>query len=368
MSVWNHHLIESYDALIVGAGYTGLQVAIELKASEPHWRIGIVDQLPFGAIASSRNAGFACFGSAGEILDDLNQMDRVSLVDLISSRFHGIQRLALIPEIDAHSHGGYEVFTPEETAQLAEIMLHLSEINQLVEEATGVRKMFLETDIKHFNTAFLSTAIYCSGEFQLNAGLLYRHFYRQCVALGIFFLRPVKALGYLPGTALQTDFGNLPCKRLAICTNGLTSSWLNPSDIKPARAQVMVTKALPKLAIKGNFHATKGFYYFRNFGDRLLIGGGRQTDIAGETTTTDEVTLEIMSHLKDYIHRYILPGREVEIDQSWAGIMGLRPVKSPLVERRESGVYMAAGFGGMGVALSGQAASDLAQLILEDRA
>ena len=60
---------------------------------------------------------------------------------------------------------------------------------------------------------------------------------------------------------------------------------LTNNQVKPARAQVLITKPIENLDIKGTFHLDKGYYYFRNIENRILFGGGRNLDFEGETTT-----------------------------------------------------------------------------------
>ena len=71
-SYWeNKELIGDNDIVIIGSGITGLSTAIHLKRTSPSLKILILERgvLPWGA--STKNAGFACFGSLGEVLDDL---------------------------------------------------------------------------------------------------------------------------------------------------------------------------------------------------------------------------------------------------------------------------------------------------------
>ena len=60
------------DYLIVGSGIVGLTCAIQLKAKDPEARVVIVEQGDRPSGASIKNAGFACFGSVSELLDDAN--------------------------------------------------------------------------------------------------------------------------------------------------------------------------------------------------------------------------------------------------------------------------------------------------------
>ena len=55
-------------------------------------------------------------------------------------------------------------------------------------------------------------------------------------------------------------------------------------EVKPARAQVLITRPIKDLAVKGTFHLDKGYYYFRNIDKRILIGGGRHLDYEPEET------------------------------------------------------------------------------------
>ncbi len=59
------------DFTIVGSGIVGLHCALALRERFPESKILVLEKgiLPQGA--STKNAGFACFGSLSEILDDL---------------------------------------------------------------------------------------------------------------------------------------------------------------------------------------------------------------------------------------------------------------------------------------------------------
>ena len=63
--------LTNVDYTIVGSGIVGLNTALNLKKRFPKANILVLERgvLPQGA--STKNAGFACFGSLSEILDDL---------------------------------------------------------------------------------------------------------------------------------------------------------------------------------------------------------------------------------------------------------------------------------------------------------
>ena len=72
LSVWESEL-ESTDVAIVGAGIIGLTTAINIKTKYPNLKI-VVFERGIMSGATTRNAGFATFGSALEILDDIDNM------------------------------------------------------------------------------------------------------------------------------------------------------------------------------------------------------------------------------------------------------------------------------------------------------
>jgi glycine/D-amino acid oxidase-like deaminating enzyme len=162
--------------------------------------------------------------------------------------------------------------------------------------------------------------------------------------------------------SLQTSIGYFKAKHVLVCTNGFTSQLLPHLNVKPARAQVIVTTPIEDLKVQGTFHYQKGYYYFRNFEDRILLGGGRNLDFEGETTTEMQTTEQIISALKNLLNEVILPGKSYDIAYQWAGIMGVGPVKGPIVERLDERIAVGVRMGGMGVAIGSLIGKELAEL------
>src|SRR5690554_3498661 len=66
------------------------------------------------------------------------------------------------------------------------------------------------------------------------------------------------------GVNLQVNSNlEIQARKVFIATNGFAKQFLN-QNIKPARAQVLITKPIPNLKLKGTFHLNRGYYYFRN--------------------------------------------------------------------------------------------------------
>jgi glycine/D-amino acid oxidase-like deaminating enzyme len=150
--------------------------------------------------------------------------------------------------------------------------------------------------------------------------------------------------------------------QLFLATNGFASQLLQ-EDVLPARAQVLITKPIKDLHIKGVFHMDEGYYYFRNVGNRILFGGARNLDIEGETTTDFNTTSPIMDRLEDLLQNTIAPNYPLEIDMRWSGIMGVGKQKAPIVKELSSRVFCGIRLGGMGVAIGSAVGQDLAALL-----
>jgi len=61
------------DVIVIGSGLVGLSAALHLKKLQPSLKITVLDRgfLPSGA--STKNAGFACFGTVSEQLAYIGQ-------------------------------------------------------------------------------------------------------------------------------------------------------------------------------------------------------------------------------------------------------------------------------------------------------
>ena len=94
LSYWEYKTwLHNIDFTIVGSGIVGLNCALSLKEAYPNAKILILEKgmLPQGA--STKNAGFACFGSISEVLADLQTHAEEDVVQLVQKRWDGVQLL-----------------------------------------------------------------------------------------------------------------------------------------------------------------------------------------------------------------------------------------------------------------------------------
>ena len=141
LSYWEiRSWLSDLDFCIVGSGITGLSCALELQRLHPGANILLLERGTFPQGASTKNAGFACFGSLTEILEDLKTHSEDEVRELVARRVSGI---ALLRErlgdqaLDFEQYGGYEVFLEgeEETQQAA--LDELDRVNSLLQPVFG---------------------------------------------------------------------------------------------------------------------------------------------------------------------------------------------------------------------------------------
>ena len=117
LSFWETDaFFSSVDVAIVGGGIVGMNAALRLKTIDHSLRITILDRASIGTAASSRNAGFACYGSPSEIYADLQSMPEDAVIDLVKRRVNGLKLLReTVGDKALHYEktGGHEVFLDE---------------------------------------------------------------------------------------------------------------------------------------------------------------------------------------------------------------------------------------------------------------
>ncbi|GEM53964.1 FAD-dependent oxidoreductase [Flavobacterium branchiophilum NBRC 15030 = ATCC 35035] len=355
------------DFTIVGSGIVGLHAALQLRERFPESHILVLEKgaLPQGA--STKNAGFACFGSLSEIIDDLKTHSEEEVLDLIQKRWHGLQLLRKNlgdKVLDLKPYGGYELFLASDEQHYSECVQKLPLINDMLKSV--FKSEVFSKQIDRFGFQNIQESLFFNPfESQIDTGNMMQALLKKAVANDILILNQQTVLDYHDNgnqVVVQLEGFDFCTKKLLFATNGFANKLTNGA-VKPARAQVLITKPIPNLDIKGTFHLDRGYYYFRNIGDRLLFGGGRNLDIQGETTTEFGQTDMIQNQLEHLLQTVILPNYSYEIEHRWSGIMGVGSVKKPIVEALSNNVYCGVRLGGMGVAIGSQIGTDLANLI-----
>ena len=375
-SFWEKNtFIKEPDVTIIGSGIVGLNAALALKLNEPSLHVVVIEKgvLPYGA--STRNAGFACFGSISELLTDLKSHSENDVFDLVEKRWKGLARLRQIigdQSLDYEPFGGYEIFTSADKLLSDECYEKLNYFNSELHRITGKKNVYgdASTKIKEFGFSNIDRMLINNGEGQIDTGKMMKALLEKCRNVGIEILNGVDVTKIENENKFcRIDFNNgfsILSKKVLIAVNGFAQKFLPDYDIQPARAQVLITSPIQDLKFKGSFHYDCGYYYFRNVGNRILFGGGRNLDFAKEKTSEFGLTEIVQDSLDKLLKDVILPGTDYKIENRWSGIMGLGDTKSPIVKKVSGNVYCAVRMGGMGVALGSLTGEEAATLVLND--
>jgi glycine/D-amino acid oxidase-like deaminating enzyme len=370
LSVWEKEsFFAPADIIIAGSGLVGLWSAYYLKKRAPSLAITVVERGVIPTGASTRNAGFACFGSLTELVADRQSSGEDRMLELVEMRYKGLKRIKKTfggKAIGWERHGGYELIA---NGDAGEIRSQIDLLNRLLKNITGEQKTFrLQNDlISRFGFSGTQLLIGNPSEAQLHSGKLCQALLRLVQSMGVTVLNNIEITGFEKTGGHLLLHTNLPfpltTTQLLVATNAFARQLLPQADVRPARGQVIVTGPIDNLPFKGTFHYDEGFYYFRDLGDRVLLGGARNLAIEEETTEEMILSEKIQTELERFLREVILPGRSYKIEYRWSGIMGMGGEKMPILKAINDQVFCAIRMSGMGVALAPVIGEKVARLM-----
>lgn len=375
-SFWEKSVFfDAADVLIIGSGIVGLNAAIQLKENNPKLKIQILERgmLPSGA--STKNAGFACFGSITELLNDLKNHTLDEVFQLVELRWKGLR--ALLKQvgksaIDYYPTGNYELFLPRDEAVFEKSMQSIDLFNDHMQSITRNKNTFVLKDyrLRRMGLHQFKHMVLNQAEGQINTGKMMRQLLAKAQSLDIQIWNN-QTINRIEQTATGVQLFSqegtcFKAPQLLICTNGFAQQLYPNLNVLPARNQVIVTSKIPNLKLNGCFHYDEGYVYFRNVGQRILLGGGRNRSRLAETTAKFGITPKIQDFLEHILQGYILPDTEFQIEHRWSGILGVGQQKKPIIQSLSKHQHIAVRMGGMGVAIGALVGQQAAQLVLKN--
>lgn len=368
-SFWEYESFYAYDVIIVGGGITGLSSAVSLKEMNSSIKILVLERGLFPQGASTKNAGFACFGSLTEIQADIQSMGLQQSMDLVAQRFKGLQKLRERfgdLTLGYHPYGGYELLD----ATNQKVLHHIDQINehlhhtlgrQVFEDHTGKMKKF------GFNTQRFTRMLFNPHEGQLDTGKTMSALIDKAGQLGVKMVTGAWVKD-IQGTQVQVriegETTTFEAKKIVVASNGFARQLLPQLEVVPGRGQVIVTSPIENLPFMGTFHMDQGYFYFRNVGNRVLFGGGRNLAIEQEQTYDFGINPKINQALKSILKSDILPQFKYDITHEWSGIMAFGDNKTPIMQWISPEVYVAVKLSGMGMALGSYLGEKVAKEML----
>jgi glycine/D-amino acid oxidase-like deaminating enzyme len=375
LSFWERESFLRYDVIVIGSGIIGLSTAIAAKRRRPDCSVLVLERGLFPTGASTKNAGFACFGSLTEIVADIAMNGEEATLAIVEKRWRGLALLRSMlgdEAIGYSEHGGHELLFEDDLNAVESI----PPVNQLLRQIFG-RDVFEQRDDLiadyGFNRRSVRGLILNPLEGEIDTGRMMRSLRSLAAALGVEILTGAEVVDVTEYNFRASVSVRHPvfdgqvsfvASHVAICTNAMIRSLLPDVIVKPGRGQVLITQPVEGLRWKGTFHFDEGYYYFRNVGNRVLFGGGRNLAFEQEQTAEFAYNEEILDRLEEILREVILPGQPFEIDSIWTGIMGFTAEKCPIVRRVSDQIVVGFGCNGMGVAIGSLIGEETAAAML----
>ena len=341
------------DAVIVGAGYTGLSAAITLARAGRS--VQVFDKLRPGEGASTRNGGMA----SGSVRPGLSEMTRsfgeeramgilheskLAREDL--ARFIRDENIACDFTLTGRFTGADSPAAYERLAREADTLRRELKIDVRAVPRAEQRD-YLGTDLYHGGLARDDIG-------GLHPAKLHRGMMEVALKAGVVVHGETAVLGQVPqgdGFAVSTARGTVQARNVIMGTNGYTDGadkWLR-RRLVPVRSRIIATAPLsgnlmrqlmPKGVMCGD--TRRLHYYFRPSpdGTRILYGG-RDGNVAGEgngaTNLLKRGLVQVFPILSD-----------VALTHSWYGHVAMNRDMIPRIFTR-NGTGYAAGYCGSGV-------------------
>ena len=373
ISFWEKKWFTNYEYVVIGAGIVGCFAALKIANEKKNAKVALIERgiLPLGA--STKNAGFACFGSITEIEKNRKEMSDDDLLSLLELRIKGLEKLRNNlgdKNISYSNCNGYELFFG-----IDKLDRRIHKINELLNPLIDKKVFSLRNKyIKRFGFAKEIVVGLTENKFEgsIDPGKTIFNLKKKLGSLSVdcYFSTEVESFEetskkiYLKLKSSNQSI-DIKTNKLVICTNAFAKKWFDMEDITPGRGFILLTNKMPDLKIDGCFHYNGGYYYFRNIGDRLLLGGGREIDIKNETTYSFGINNRIRQKLIEDLKRFILPNKDFQIKSEWSGIMGFGQNKLPLIKKFSENISLGVRLGGMGISIGSIVGEKTAELVLD---
>ena len=359
----------TFDAVIVGAGITGLSLAYWLKKEDPSLKVAIVEKARLGFGASGRNAGFVTCGSVEHFNRLIGKHGEKEALEIW--RFSE-ENLRLLREHVIEGEGKLLQFEDEGTYSLAAQDAEFEELKKVaaIMNRVGIGNEVLSSSEIEKRVGAVS---FVGGIKYLDDAAIHpvRLLERLALKSGVEIIEQTEAYGIEPteeGTRrLRTDGGIFEASMILFALNGY-SATMSPyfaDKIYPTRGQILVVEPVPRF-MDGPCYANFYLDYFRQLaGGELLIGGFRQLEKATETGYSDHITPVIQQALHEFVVTHLPRFKDSKVSHRWSGVMGFSADGQPLVGSlpEDNQVFFCGGYTGHGMGLAFHSAKCLVDLI-----
>jgi glycine/D-amino acid oxidase-like deaminating enzyme len=369
------------DVVIAGGGYTGLWTAYYLKRARPELEIVVLEREFCGFGASGRNGGWvsSAFAGSRETLARTHGRDRVvALQRQMQATIDEVLTVARDERIEADLVKTGVLHVARGMSQLNRIRRQIAEDRTWELTEDDVRPLDMAETERRIHVAGGSGAGFSPHGARSHPAKLVTGLARVVEGLGVRLYEDTTVTSIEPGVA-RTNRGDVRAGSVLVCLEGFTASL--PSQRRsmlPLNSAMIVTDPLPDqiwdeigwegCELLGD--AAHAYMYAQRTADgRIALGGrgvpyrfGSRTDNWGATQRST------IHQLTEILHSMFPQAREVQIDQAWCGVLGVRRDWIPAIGYDPgSGLGGAGGYVGNGVATTNLAGRTLRDLVLGEK-
>ena len=349
------------DLAVIGAGYTGLSTA--LHAAKKGLDVIVIDAHRVGFGASGRNGGQVGTGWNKDqhwLEKRVGRDDARKLWDLTVEAKALTRDLAAAHAPDAGYKPG--VLHGEWTAKGAG---EARQYAQWLAENYGYETEFLDRDAVQ---NVCRSEVYEGGVLDMDAGHI--HPLRYCLGLaraaeaaGARLFERTEAVGLAEGQ-VTTASGSIRAGHVVVAGNGYLPNidGFTAARVMPINSFIAATEPLGErasdvlpmdVAVADDRFVVN---YFRLSEDKRLLFGGRENYGLGFPS-------DIVTALRARMERLFPQLGGVAIDYHWGGTLGITTHRLPMLRRLNATTFIAGGFSGHGVALTGLTGKILAEAV-----
>ncbi|MGE0633194.1 MAG: NAD(P)/FAD-dependent oxidoreductase [Pseudobdellovibrionaceae bacterium] len=358
-----------YDAVVVGAGISGLSVAYWLKKEDPNLKVAVIEKSRIGFGASGRNAGFITCGSVEHFNRLISKHGKDEAVEIWK---FSETNLKLLEEniiqgaegaLQFEKKGAYSLAAQEnefkELKNVAEIMSGLNIPVELVEGA-GIEKRLGATGFVGGIRYLDDASVHPIRMLELMREKTKADFFEQTEMFGYEETSDGMRL-------VKTDNGNFETPMIIYALNGYSPA-AHPyfaDKIYPTRGQILMMEAVPAF-MDGPCYANFYLDYFRQLpSGELLIGGFRQIEKETEVGYSDHTTSVIQQALHHFVVTHLPSYTDKKVTHRWGGVMGFSKDGQPMVGSlpEDPQVFFCGGYTGHGIGLAFNTGKHLVDLI-----